>query len=76
RSICLVPGLVFDAEGYRIGYGAGYYDDFLAGYPGLKVGLARTMQISGNPLPRDAHDVPVDAIVSDGAVWRARRADA
>jgi 5-formyltetrahydrofolate cyclo-ligase len=73
RSICLVPGLVFDAEGYRIGYGAGYYDDFLAGYPGLKVGLARTMQISGNPLPHDDHDVPVDVIVSDGAVWRARR---
>jgi 5-formyltetrahydrofolate cyclo-ligase len=31
------------------------------------------MQISGNPLPHDDHDVPVDVIVSDGAVWRARR---
>ncbi len=68
-SICLVPGLVFDAEGYRIGYGAGYYDEFLADYPGLKVGLVRTMRISSNPLPHDDHDVPMDVLVSDGSVW-------
>lgn len=68
-SVCLVPGLVFDACGYRIGYGAGYYDDFLASYPGLKVGLVRTLRISGNPLPHDDHDVPMDVLVSDGSVW-------
>lgn len=72
-SICLVPGLVYDAEGHRIGYGAGYYDNFLRFYPGTKVGLARTMQVSSNPLPHDGHDVPVDVIVSDGAIWRCRR---
>jgi 5-formyltetrahydrofolate cyclo-ligase len=68
-SICLVPGLVFDGQGYRIGYGAGYYDNFLATYPGLKVGLVRTMRISSNPLPHDDHDVPMDVLVSDGSVW-------
>lgn len=68
-SICLVPGLVFDSEGYRIGYGAGYYDNFLADYPGLKVGLVRTLRISSNPLPHDDHDVPMDVLVSDGSVW-------
>ena len=68
-SVCLVPGLVFDAEGYRIGYGAGYYDEFLADYHGLKVGLVRTLRISGNPLPHDDHDVPMDVLVSDGSVW-------
>ena len=68
-SICLVPGLVFDAEGYRIVYGAGYYDNFLADYPGLKVGLVRTLRISSNPLPHDDHDVPMDVLVSDGSVW-------
>lgn len=68
-SICLVPGLVFDAEGYRVGYGAGYYDNFLATYPGLKVGLVRTLRISSNPLPHDDHDVPMDVLVSDGSVW-------
>ena len=68
-SLCLVPGLVFDAEGYRIGYGAGYYDNFLADYPGLKVGLVRSLRISSNPLPHDDHDVPMDVLVSDGSVW-------
>lgn len=72
-SVCLVPGLVFDAEGHRIGYGAGYYDNFLARYAGTKAGLARGMQISSNPLPHDDHDVAVDVIVSDGAIWRCRR---
>lgn len=71
-SICLVPGLVFDGKGYRVGYGAGYYDNFLSFYPGTKVGLARSIQISGNPLPHEEHDVPVDVIVSDGAVWMCR----
>ena len=73
-SICLVPGLVFDADGYRVGYGAGYYDTFLADYPGTKVGLVRTMRISSNPLPHDDHDVPMDLLVSDGSVWVCDRA--
>ena len=72
ESVCLVPGLVFDSKGYRVGYGAGYYDNFLSHYRGTKIGLARTMQLSGNPLPSDPHDVPVDVIVSDGAVWMCR----
>lgn len=72
-SICLVPGLVFDSEGYRIGYGAGYYDNFLAEYPGTKVGLVRALRISSNPLPHDDHDVPMDVLVSDGAVWMCKR---
>ena len=72
-SLCLVPGLVYDSQGYRVGYGAGYYDEFLADYPGTKVGLARSMQVSGNPLPHDDHDVPVDLIVSDGSVWVCSR---
>ena len=72
-SICLVPGLVFDSEGYRIGYGAGYYDNFLTDYPGTKVGLVRTLRISNNPLPHDDHDVPMDVLVSDGAVWMCKR---
>ncbi|MBR3235805.1 MAG: 5-formyltetrahydrofolate cyclo-ligase [Atopobiaceae bacterium] len=74
-SICLVPGLVFDAQGYRIGYGAGYYDNFLATYPGLKVGLVRTLRISSNPLPHDDHDVPMDVLVSDGSIWQCSRGE-
>lgn len=72
-SLCLVPGLVFDGEGHRVGYGAGYYDEFLAHYPGDKVGLARSVQVSSNPLPHDDHDVAVDVLVTEGSIWRCRR---
>lgn len=68
-SVCLVPGLVFDAQGHRIGYGGGCYDRFLWHYPGDKIALARTMQISSNPLPINGFDVPVDFIVDEGRVW-------
>ncbi|MBR3158258.1 MAG: 5-formyltetrahydrofolate cyclo-ligase [Atopobiaceae bacterium] len=72
-SVCLVPGLVFDAEGYRVGYGAGYYDEFLAFYPGDKVGLVRSVQVSSNPLPHDGHDIPVDVLVTEGSIWHCRK---
>lgn len=72
RSVCLVPGLVFDAAGFRVGYGGGYYDRFLPFYPGHKVGLARTTMISSNPLPHDGLDVPMDFIATEGVVWNCR----
>ena len=71
-SVCLVPGLVFDAQGYRVGYGGGYYDRFLPFYPGDKVALARASQMSSNPLPAEPTDVPVDFIVTDLGVWSCR----
>lgn len=71
-SVCLVPALVYDADGHRIGYGGGYYDRFLSFYPGDKLGLARTTQLSSNPLPHEDHDVPVDAIVTESCVWTCR----
>lgn len=71
-SICLVPGLIFDGEGNRIGYGAGYYDRFLAFYPGQKIALARTRQLSCNELPHESHDIVVDMVVTDQRVWHCR----
>ena len=68
-TCCLVPGLVFDGAGHRVGYGGGYYDRFLSFYPGNKIGLARVTQLSSNPLPVGEHDVPVDFLVSEGTVW-------
>ena len=34
-ALCIVPGLVFDMRGYRLGYGKGYYDRFLADHPDM-----------------------------------------
>lgn len=67
-SVCLVPGLTFDAAGRRIGYGGGYYDRFLAFYPGHKVGLCRSCQLSCAELPHEASDIPVDFVVTEAGV--------
>ena len=71
-SVCLVPGLVFDGAGHRVGYGGGYYDRFLAFYPGDKIGLARTTMLSSNPLPTDGYDIPVDFIATESGIWNCR----
>ena len=56
----------------RLGLGGGYYDRFLQFYPGDKIALARSTQVSSNPLPTGSCDVPVDFIVTDSCVWNCR----
>ncbi len=62
-ALCLVPGLAFDPKGFRIGYGGGFYDRFLAGFSGAKVALARPSQLTDELLPADQYDIHVDYIV-------------
>ena len=62
----LVPGIAFDAEGRRVGYGGGYYDRLL---PLLEKGAARVagafeLQIVER-VPAAPHDTTVDAIVTE-----------
>ncbi|PDV97208.1 5-formyltetrahydrofolate cyclo-ligase [Candidatus Chloroploca asiatica] len=66
-QITLVPLLAFDAEGYRLGYGKGYYDRLLAMSPGLHIGIAFACQQVAQ-VPRETHDVPVDLIVTEAGV--------
>ncbi|MBN2846826.1 MAG: 5-formyltetrahydrofolate cyclo-ligase, partial [Coriobacteriia bacterium] len=64
-QLVIVPGLAFDAEGHRLGFGAGYYDALLASLPAetLTVALAYDGQIVER-VPRAAHDHPVRVIVT------------
>lgn len=67
HAVALVPGLAFDAQGYRIGYGGGYYDAFLATFPGATVGLCRHAQLAESLRAQGAvepHDVPVQTVIS------------
>ena len=64
-DLILVPGLCFDRLGYRLGQGGGYYDRYLAGYAGATVGLCRRAVLQ-EAVPREAHDRPVDLVVTDG----------
>lgn len=65
-DIVIVPLLGFDGEGTRLGYGGGYYDRTLAALPRkpMLVGLAFAAQELRH-IPRDAHDMPLDAIVTE-----------
>lgn len=62
----IVPGLVFDLQGYRIGYGGGYYDRFLGSLSRKKstLSLAFPFQVVEEELPKEAYDIPVDFLVT------------
>lgn len=67
-DLVLVPGIAFDLEGHRIGYGFGYYDKFLNKVPkAVKIGLCFDFQIV-EKIPKEEHDVPVDFIVTEERV--------
>lgn len=67
-SACIVPGLVFDEKGYRIGFGKGYYDKFLSAYTGKTFGLCYDCCVV-NALPAEPHDRPVDFLVTESTVY-------
>ncbi|MBP3667133.1 MAG: 5-formyltetrahydrofolate cyclo-ligase [Clostridia bacterium] len=72
HALILVPALAFDAQGFRLGYGGGYYDKFLAalreaGIPVLTVGLVFSI-CRTDKLPREPHDLPVDLIIDERRV--------
>ena len=59
-ALVLMPGLAFDKEGHRIGYGGGFYDKFLSAEPGHPtVALCYDFQMRPN-LETEEFDVPVD----------------
>jgi 5-formyltetrahydrofolate cyclo-ligase len=70
-DIVIVPGVAFDAEGGRVGFGGGYYDCTLAWNRNARrptlIGLAYDFQIVDR-CPTDELDVPVDMVVTDARV--------
>lgn len=64
NSICIIPALAYDKCGYRIGYGGGYYDRFLATYKGVKVGIVYSECVVFKLL-YGKYDVQSDIIVTD-----------
>ena len=58
-----VPGLVFTTEGYRIGYGGGYYDRYLEHFPGHTLSTVYPCQIQD--FSPENHDIPVQEVLID-----------
>jgi 5-formyltetrahydrofolate cyclo-ligase len=64
----LVPLLAFDRRGYRVGYGAGYYDRTLGGLPGrYRLGVAYAAQ-ELDEVPAGAYDERLDAVATERGV--------
>jgi len=66
-DLVIVPGAAFDRDGYRVGYGGGFYDRFLSSKiskDAIKIGIGFDLQVIDN-VPRDDFDVPVDFIVTE-----------
>ena len=64
-DLIFVPGVAFDQKGYRIGYGAGFYDRFLPQCPqAVWIGLAYEVQIVTDTFPQ-AWDVPLHQILTE-----------
>jgi len=69
-TLVLVPGVAFDAEGGRLGRGGGAWDRALADSRGAVIfGVGYEMQVVER-VPREAHDRPMQALVTEAAIRR------
>ena len=70
-ALCLVPGVVFDRRGYRIGYGGGYYDHFLHSFSGSVAGIVYRDFILPE-IPYGRFDLPLPVMFTDGGTVVAK----
>ncbi len=70
-DLIIVPGVCFDQRGYRIGFGGGYYDRYLADYHGVTIALCLSLQQIKH-VPSEAHDIPVSMMVSEKGTFYQR----
>lgn len=62
-ELAIVPALMADKEGYRLGYGGGFYDRFLSANPHIKTIVPIATELFVDKLPRENCDVPVDYVL-------------
>lgn len=68
-TLAIIPGVAFDMNGYRVGYGKGFYDKYLWNKRQLTfMALAYSNQIVED-IPRDEHDIRMDKIVTEEMVF-------
>lgn len=63
-DLVLVPAVCYDRSGFRLGFGGGYYDRWLAGFPGFRVGLCRN-EVLQERVPTQEHDAKVDILLTE-----------
>ena len=64
-DLVIVPGVAFSKNGYRIGYGGGFYDRYLADkLNAARIGIAFQVQMV-DEVPVDVHDIPVEKLITE-----------
>ena len=67
-DLVILPGVVFDREGRRLGYGKGYYDGALRDFGGFKLGLAFSCQIV-DELSDHSNDIRLDCVMTESGPY-------
>lgn len=65
----LIPCISCDSKGKRLGHGGGYYDRYLEQSRGVKAIVCRS-RLMLDEIPTEPHDVQMDLVISEEAVWR------
>ena len=68
-DLVLTPAVAYDERGFRMGFGGGYYDRWLPGCPGVRIGLCRE-RVLQKAVPVEPHDAQVAAVVTETGVIR------
>ena len=72
NALCIVPGLCFDYQHYRVGFGKGYYDRFLDEFSGISAGICYSKYIVSE-VPKGAFDRNTDILVTEKFIDRIDR---
>ncbi len=69
-DIVITPGVVFDEEGYRIGYGGGFYDKLFEKIEDrvVKIAIGFELQVI-DKVPRDSYDKAVDYLITEEKIY-------
>jgi 5-formyltetrahydrofolate cyclo-ligase len=74
-DMIVIPGMAFDRKGYRVGRGRGFYDRFLSqqDFQGVRCALCFHEQLQDEAIPCEAHDVPMDLVITDREIVHCHR---
>lgn len=71
HDLCIVPAVCFDRQGFRVGYGKGYYDRFLNSFCGTTIGVCYHRFLLPE-VPKGRYDRSVDLILTEKGVFPTR----
>lgn len=67
-DLTICPGLSFDDDKNRLGFGGGYYDRFLAKNQGTKIGLMIS-EFASSKIPTDSWDIKMDYVITEDEIF-------